>query len=110
MFWTFLNGLLKSFKSVYVILMNVELFKLGGSMKFTPCQPGQCTEGGTNCMGCGCSHAEIAKTKKLVSHIVEFSRKQKYDNVDDFAAFINKNLLKKLHDSVIFLAVTNTLS
>lgn len=67
-------------------------------MKFIPCQAGQCTEEGTHCGGCGRSHSEIAETKKLVSNIVEFSRKQAYENVDDFAAFINKNLLKKLNE------------
>jgi hypothetical protein len=67
-------------------------------MKFIPCQSGQCTEGGTHCGGCGRSHSEIAETKYLVGNIVEFSRKQGYENVDDFAAFIHKNLLKKLNE------------
>lgn len=67
-------------------------------MKFIPCQSGLCTEDGTNCAGCGRSHAEIAETKALVKNVVEFARKQKYDNVNDFAAFLNKSLLKKLNE------------
>ncbi len=67
-------------------------------MKFVPCQSGGCTDDGTHCAGCGRSHVEIAETKQLVKNIVEFSRKQEYENVNDFAAFLNKNLLKKLNE------------
>jgi len=67
-------------------------------MKFNPCVSGQCTEDGTHCGGCGRSHEEIAETKQLVMNIVNFSKKQDYDNTDEFANFIHKNLAKKLKE------------
>ena len=65
-------------------------------MKFVPCISGQCTEDGTHCGGCGRSHNEIAETKKLVKNCVDFAHQQNYENVEAFANFIHKNLLKKL--------------
>jgi len=67
-------------------------------MKFSPCISGQCTEGGSHCGGCGRSRIEIAETKQLVKNLVEFSQKQNYENVDEFAAFINKSFLKKVKE------------
>ncbi|MEQ1528980.1 MAG: DUF1289 domain-containing protein [Methylococcales bacterium] len=67
-------------------------------MKFKPCIFGQCTELGTHCQGCGRSHAEIAETKKLIAALVTFAQAQDYENVQDFAEFVGKNLLKKLQN------------
>jgi len=67
-------------------------------MKFNPCVPGQCTEDGTHCKGCGRSHEEIAETKTLVLNIVNFSKKKNYENNDDFAEFITKSISKKLQE------------
>jgi len=67
-------------------------------MKFSPCISGQCTEEGSNCEGCGRTHEEIAETKTLVMNLVNFSKKQGYENTEDFASFIQKNLAKKLQD------------
>ncbi len=68
-------------------------------MKFVPCISDLCTEDGSHCSGCGRSHSEIAETKALVKNIVDFSQRQNYENIEDFAAFIHKNLLKKLQNS-----------
>jgi len=67
-------------------------------MKFNPCVSGQCTEEGSHCEGCGRTHEDIAETKGLVMNIVNFAKKQGYENTDDFASFINKNISKKLQD------------
>ncbi len=67
-------------------------------MKFNPCISGLCTEDGTHCKGCGRSHKEIAETKALVMNIVNFAKKQGYENTDEFAKFINKNIAKKLQE------------
>jgi len=67
-------------------------------MKFIPCNSDLCTKDGTHCAGCGRSHEEIAETKALVNGLVDLSQKQDYENVEDFAAFIHKNLLKKLQN------------
>lgn len=64
-------------------------------MKFSPCISGQCTEDGTHCQGCGRSHEEIAETKGLVMNLVTFAKKQDYENIDDFANFVAKSLVKK---------------
>ena len=65
-------------------------------MIFKPCIPNQCTEEGTHCEGCGRSHVEIAETKALVMNLVNFAQKQDYENHEEFADFIKKNLVKKL--------------
>jgi len=64
-------------------------------MKFNPCIAGQCTEEGSHCQGCGRSHQEIAETKKMVGKLVEFAKRQEYDNIEVFADFIAKNIVKK---------------
>ncbi|NOQ15845.1 MAG: DUF1289 domain-containing protein [Methyloprofundus sp.] len=69
-------------------------------MKFNPCRGGAfCTDAGTHCEGCGRSHVEIAETKVLVKGLVEFVKKQDYDNVEDFAASISASLVKKVHEA-----------
>ncbi len=66
-------------------------------MKFNPCvSKGRCTEDGTHCKGCGRSHREIAETKQVVMQVVKFAHKMGYENIEDFADFIGKTVLKKL--------------
>ena len=66
-------------------------------MKFNPCvSGGRCTEDGTHCQGCGRSHEEIAETKQVVMQVVKFAQKMGYENIDEFADFIGKTVLKKL--------------
>jgi len=67
-------------------------------MKFNPCIPGQCTEQGTHCEGCGRTHEEIAETKRLVKQLVSFAQAQGYENIEDFADFIGQSVLKKLQN------------
>ena len=43
-------------------------------MKFYPC-PGECTEDGTHCEGCGRSHEEIFEMKNLVVGLVAFAQR-----------------------------------
>ena len=64
-------------------------------MKYQPCID-QCTSEGTHCEGCGRSHQEIAETKKLVKSVVDFIRRQEYDNPEEFVERIGKSVLKKL--------------
>ena len=66
-------------------------------MKFNPCT-GLCTEEGTHCEGCGRSHEEIAETRRMVKEMVSFAQSQGYENVEDFADFIGKSVLKKLQN------------
>ena len=53
-------------------------------MKFNPCT-GKCTEKGSHCEGCGCSHEEIAEMREPVAMLVELAHKMQYENIDDFA-------------------------
>jgi hypothetical protein len=68
-------------------------------MKFNPCVPGQCTEEGTHCQGCGRSHEDIAETKVLIKGLVNFAEKKEYENIEEFASFVGKTVLKKLQQS-----------
>ncbi len=67
-------------------------------MKFNPCISGKCTYEGTHCEGCGRTHEEIAETKKLIMSAVTFAQAQGYENYQEFADFIGKNILKKLQN------------
>lgn len=67
-------------------------------MKFNPCVSGKCTDQGTHCEGCGRTHEEIAKTKKMIGALVSFAQKMDYENHEDFANFIGKSVLKKLQN------------
>ena len=65
-------------------------------MKFHPCKSGQCTTEGIRCEGCGRTHEEIAETRQLIMALVDFARRQGYENVDDFSEFVGRVLLSKL--------------
>lgn len=67
-------------------------------MTFNPCIPGQCTEDGTHCQGCGRSHIEIADTKKLVNGLVNFAQQQDYDNIEAFVDFVGSKVIKKIRE------------
>jgi predicted Fe-S protein YdhL (DUF1289 family) len=64
-------------------------------MKFSPCID-KCTYEGTQCEGCGRTHAEIAETKKLVMGLVNFAQMQGYENIEEFSSSIGQSILKKL--------------
>lgn len=66
-------------------------------MKFNPCKGRDfCTETGTHCKGCGRSYEEIAETKALISHLIEFIQKQGYENPKEFMDYVSEKVLKKL--------------
>ena len=67
-------------------------------MKFNPCISGQCTYEGTHCEGCGRSHQEIAETKERIMALVSYAQQMEYENIEDFANFVGKSVLKKLQD------------
>lgn len=66
-------------------------------MKFSPCT-GRCTDEGTHCEGCGRSHEEIKENRRLVGELVEFARKQGYENHEEFANAMGKSILWKLQN------------
>jgi len=81
-----------------MILLSIILILECKVMKFNPCILGQCMDSGSHCDGCGRSHVEIAETKVLITNLVEFSNRQEYENVEDFADFVNAKLLQKLKE------------
>ena len=67
-------------------------------MEFSPCQGGSnCTEGGTQCNGCGRSHEEIAETRELIDGLAQYIVKKDYENVEDFLRFVAIKSLGKAH-------------
>jgi Protein of unknown function (DUF1289) len=70
------------------------------AMKFIPCTPGKCTEDGDFCEGCHRTHQEIAETKRLVKSLVSLAQSKGYENHEDFADFIAKNVLNKLNNPI----------
>lgn len=67
-------------------------------MKFSPCIAGKCTDQGSHCEGCGRPHEEIAETKKMIKALVSFAQLKGYENHEEFANFISKNILNKLQN------------
>lgn len=66
-------------------------------MKFNPCT-GLCTEDGTHCEGCGRSHEEIGQLRAHVKSLVEFAREMNYENIEEYAESIAKNVKYKLQN------------
>ena len=67
-------------------------------MKFSPCID-QCTQEGSHCEGCGRTHQEIAETKKMVMALVNYAKMKNYENREEFANAVGKNILKILTSS-----------
>ncbi len=60
-------------------------------MRFSSCKGGDfCSSEGTHCGGCGRSHEEIAKTRELITAIVDHAVAMGYENVDDFTAYVGQ--------------------
>ena len=64
---------------------------------FRPCAgKNVCTENETHCLACGRPLDIIARTRELVDEIVNLSLEEDYSNIDDFLAYINKRVKKKI--------------
>jgi hypothetical protein len=46
-------------------------------------------------MGCGRSHAEIARTRAILADLVQFITIMQYENPDEFMAYMTRKILKK---------------
>jgi len=66
-------------------------------MIFSPCN-GKCTDQGTNCEGCGRTHAEVAETRKMVADLVAYAQKKNYENVEEYANSIARSVVYKLQN------------
>lgn len=65
--------------------------------QFTPCLGKQaCRDGETHCLTCGRSHEEIARTRGLLDELTQFALQCNYSNMDEFANYIARKLVKKI--------------
>jgi hypothetical protein len=64
---------------------------------FTPCKgKTACRDDGEQCLVCGRSFGEIARTRELIDALADLVCAQDYGNVDEFAAYIARKLEKKV--------------
>lgn len=64
---------------------------------FTPCRGKQyCVEKGDQCLSCGRSLGEIARTRRLIDELAELALAMDYDNLDDFTAYVAAKVGKKV--------------
>lgn len=64
---------------------------------FTPCQgKTACRDEGEGCLTCGRSFSEIQQTRALVESLAELALSHDYSNVEAFADYIAKRLVKKV--------------
>ena len=59
-----------------------------------------CTEDGTTCRGCGRTHVEIFLTREIVGDVVQFISKMKYENPEEFMAYLTRKVLKKTRNAM----------
>lgn len=65
------------------------------SMAFTPCQgKTACRDDGVRCLTCGRSLAEIGRLRGLLEQLTDLAIAYRYDNIDQFAAYIAHKLPK----------------
>lgn len=64
---------------------------------FVPCKgKTACRDDGEQCLVCGRSFTEIARTRELIDALADLACAQGYANVDEFAAYIACKLEKKV--------------
>ena len=64
---------------------------------FTPCKgKTACRDDGKQCLVCGRSFEEIARTRELIDALADFALAQDYDNINEFADHIARKLEKKV--------------
>lgn len=65
--------------------------------QFNPCKgKDACRDDGERCLTCGRKLTEVARTVFLINELSDFVIEQDYDNVDEFAAYIARKLVKKV--------------
>ena len=54
-----------------------------------------CRDDGKQCITCGRSFDEINQTRNLIDALAEFACTQRYDNIDEFSAYVAEKANKK---------------
>jgi len=69
-------------------------------MQFKPCiDHNACNTDGTHCRACRRSHAEINQLRAIVDQTFNLIKVLEYENLDDFFAYLEKKVRKKLRHS-----------
>ena len=64
---------------------------------FNPCKgKDACRDDGERCLTCGRKLTEVARLVFLMNELSDFVIEQEYSNVDEFAAYIARKLVKKV--------------
>jgi hypothetical protein len=64
---------------------------------FTPCQgKNACRDNGVLCLTCGRKLQEIEKLRELMKALSELAIDYNYDNVDDYAEYIARKVVKMI--------------
>jgi phosphoribosyl-dephospho-CoA transferase len=64
---------------------------------FTPCKgKTACRDDGRQCLVCGRSFEEIARTRELIDALANLACEEGYDNIDEFAEYVAHKLAKKI--------------
>ncbi len=56
-----------------------------------------CRDDGERCLTCGRKLSEVARTVLLMNELSDFVIEQDYANVEEFAAYIARKLVKKVN-------------
>jgi len=65
--------------------------------QFKPCLgKSYCRDDGLTCLTCGRSLEEIQRTRDLISGLADVASHHQYDNIDEFANYVARRLVKKL--------------
>jgi hypothetical protein len=64
---------------------------------FTPCQgKNACRDNGVLCLTCGRKLSEIEKLRELMQELSDLAIDYEYDNVDDYAQYIARKVVKMI--------------
>lgn len=64
---------------------------------FKPCVgKNACRDSEHSCLTCGRPLAEVARTRELIDQLAEFVIASGYGNVDEFATYIARKVVKKV--------------
>lgn len=65
--------------------------------QFNPCKgKDACRDDGERCLTCGRKLTEVARLVFLMNELSDFVIEQDYDNVEEFAAYLARKLVKKV--------------
>ena len=65
--------------------------------QFTPCKGKQfCRDDGNRCLSCGRQLDEIVWLRDLIDQLASLANEYNYDNLEEYAAYINTKVIKTI--------------